>query len=251
MVLCCTDCGTDKLVWDWANGDVVCTACGLVAEERFVDDRIGFNDHDCYAPLHESVSKQVTKQTNLVNAALFNGMLDGADDISKAIDDFCRQGEQDGGVKEREVSRKADIASGVYANTKGFTAKELCTAMNVKPRQLWKAVANHKVVNNTSNRTHDMLKRTIYECVDIPQGREWEVFKVARKFLEAMQDDRVSLQSIKPDKLVVSLMVIACGVVRLNIKKKELCRKYGLSLDTLNKHEALLQKALEGQARDA
>jgi hypothetical protein len=70
------------------------------------------------------------------------------------------------------------------------------------------------------------------------------VFKVAKKFLEALENN-VLIQTIKSDKLVVSLMIIACEVVKLDIKRKKLCREYGLSLDTLNRHEALLQEAMK------
>lgn len=234
MMLSCTDCKSDKLVWDWAAGDVVCTSCGLVVQERFIDDRVSFKDYGDYSPLETPVNKKILKGIDVVNANLFNGMLEETVDVSKVIDDFC----------EGDVLSKADIASGVYANTKGFSANDLCVAMNVKPKQLWKAVVKHKAINN--NRTGDVLKRTIYECEDIPSGQEWDVFKVAKRFLEEFETNAL-IQNIKSDKLVVSLMVIACEVVKLNIRRKDLCRKYGVSLDTLNKHEALLQEALKAQ----
>src|SRR5438046_3093901 len=34
----CFHCGYTKLVEDFANGDVVCTVCGVVAEERSISD---------------------------------------------------------------------------------------------------------------------------------------------------------------------------------------------------------------------
>jgi hypothetical protein len=238
-MLSCTDCKSDRLVWDWASGDVVCTSCGLVVQERFIDDRVSFKDMGDYTPLATPVTKQILKKVDVVNANLFNGMLEGTTDVAKAIDEFCQSSPSDG-----DVLSKADVASGVFANTNGFSAKELCVAMDVKPRQLWKAVVKHKVIN--TNRTSAVLKRTIYECEDIQSGREWEVFKVAKTFLEALENN-VLIQRIKSDKLVVSLMIIACEVVKLDVKRKELCRKYVLSLDTLIRHEALLQEALKAQ----
>lgn len=236
-MLSCRDCKSDRLVWDWANGDVVCTSCGLVAQERFIDERVSFKDIGTYTPMETPVTKQILKKVEAVNANLFNGMLEGTTDVAKTIDEFCQRS-----LCEGDVVSKADIASGVYANTKGFSAKELCDALDVKPKQLWKAVVKHKVIN--TNRTSSVLKRTIYECGDIQSGKAWEVFKVAKKFLEALENN-VLIQTIKSDKLVVSLMIIACEVVKLDIKRKKLCREYGLSLDTLNRHEALLQEAMK------
>lgn len=35
----CTDCGSIRLVTDYAQGDIVCTNCGLVAEAHIIDER--------------------------------------------------------------------------------------------------------------------------------------------------------------------------------------------------------------------
>lgn len=239
-MLTCTDCMSDRLVWDWANGDVVCTSCGLVVQERFIDDRVGFKDYGEYSPLEVPVNKQVLKKVDVVNANLFNGMMEGTRDVAKAIDEFCQVSPSNGG----EVLSKADIASGVFATTRGLSVKDVCGAMDVKPRQLWKAIVKHKVIN--TNRTCDVLKRTIYKCEDIPSEKKWDVLKVANKFLEALEKN-VLIQRFKQDKMILSLMTIACEVVKLDIKRRHLCRKYGLTVDTLNKHEAMLQEALKEQ----
>jgi transcription initiation factor TFIIB len=41
----CDDCGGVQFVQDWAQGDLVCTSCGLVAEERMIDDRPEWRNH--------------------------------------------------------------------------------------------------------------------------------------------------------------------------------------------------------------
>lgn len=84
----CKDCNNDiNLVWDWANGDVVCRRCGLVAEERFVDDRPSFSEYEQYAPLNEK-NEEVQKLSrieklvaDIVNES--NGLL--TEDIGKAL----------------------------------------------------------------------------------------------------------------------------------------------------------------------
>lgn len=230
----CLDCKSVKFVWDWANGDVVCTVCGLVAQERIIEDNVGFKDRDDYYPLDEPVSKRVMTQTNVLNATLFNGMMEGTKEMVQAIDAFCQ--------KSPDVTHKADVVTGMYANTKGISAKDLCVAMKIKPKQLWKATVKHNVIN--TNRTLDLLKRTIYECDDIPEGREWEVLKIARKFLEALETTP-AIQNIKPDRLVVSLMIVACEVLKIGLKRANVCRKYKLSKETLCRHETMLQEALQ------
>jgi len=235
LSMICTDCKSDLFVWDWANGDVVCTRCGLVAQERIIEDKVGFKDRDDYYPLDDvPVSKRVMTQTNILNATLFNGMLEGDKDMAQAINEFCQ--------KSPEVTQKADVVTGMFANTKGIPAKDLCFAMNLKPKQLWKATVKHDIIN--TNRSLDMLKRIIYECGDIPMGREWEVLKVARKFLEVLETTP-AIQNVKPDRLVVSLMIVACDVLKLGLKRSKVCHKYKLSMDTLYRHETMLQEALK------
>ncbi len=238
----CTDCKSDKFVWDWANGDVVCTSCGLVAQERFIDDRAAFKDYDEYAPLDAPTNKTITQHTNHLNAALFNGHLDNTTDMAKTIQDFCNNTPNQ---ETRTKAQRADVLTAAYTNTKGIPAKDLCEALNVKPSTFWKAATKHKVVDkNSSNRPNELLKRTIYENPDIPNGREWSVFKTARKFLEALSATP-SIQGIKPDRLAVSLMIIACEVEQVGLKRNKVCHKYRLCLETLSRHEAMLQEALK------
>ena len=236
------------MVWDWSNGDVVCRACGLVAQERIIDDRDTYRNREEFSPVEIEVSKKTIQQTNALNATLFNGMMEDATDMAKVIDEFCNREIETSSIliKEEDVSKKAEIASCVYANTKGIPTKDLCVAMNVKPKQLWKAAVKHNVIN--TNRTNDLLKRTVYECDEISAGREWEVLKVAKQFLTALNTTSAT-QSIKPERLVVSLMILACEVLKVgNINRATMCRKYGLSKDTLYRHEAMVQEALTKQS---
>lgn len=240
----CTDCKSDKFVWDWANGDVVCTSCGLVAQERFIDDRVAFKDYDEYAPLEAPTNKAIAQHTNELNAVLFNGTLENTTDMAKAIEEFCNKTPNQ---ETRTKAQRADVVTAAYTNTniKGISAKDLCEALNVKPSTFWKAATKHKVVDkNSTNRPSELLKRTIYENSDIPNGKEWSVFKTARKFLEALSATP-SIQGIKPDRLAVSLMIIACEVEKVGLKRTKMCHKYRLCPETLSRHEAILQEALK------
>jgi transcription initiation factor TFIIIB Brf1 subunit/transcription initiation factor TFIIB len=83
----CNSCNTDiNLVWDWANGDVVCRGCGLVVEERFIDDRPPYAENDQYAPLNECANKtKMSRIEKLVGDIIqeANGLR--TEDIGKAL----------------------------------------------------------------------------------------------------------------------------------------------------------------------
>lgn len=233
----CKQCSSTRLVWDWANGDVVCTGCGLVCQERFIDERVPWKEYDDYTPISQPINSKILNQTKIINASFFNGLLDNTDNIAKSVQEFCNQSQS------KNIPKKASIASGIYANTKGLSIKELCDEMKVKTSHFWKASVQNKVSNNP-NRIQDLLKRTIFSCEYIPKKNEWNVLKIANKFLDLMIKNP-SVQKIKPNRLVISLMIIACEIEKLPISRQSFCEKYQLSADTLNKHEMILQQVLK------
>jgi hypothetical protein len=245
----CRDCKSTKLVWDWANGDVVCTGCGLVAQERFIDERVSYKDHNDYCPdkiQTPKVSREFQRaihHTNTINATLLNSALDNTTNMAEAINDFCNQTPQ----MDIAVPKKATITAGIYANTQGVTVKDLCHQMNIKTSNFWKATTCHGVTTmNPQRRFQDLLKRTIYTCEHIPKAKEWQTFKIARQFLEAIHDSPL-FQNIKPERIVISVMIIACGLSKATtMTRADLCKEYKLSPETLAKHEALLQELLRG-----
>lgn len=249
----CRDCKSTKLVWDWANGDLVCTSCGLVAQERFIDERVSYKEYDDYFPgkirtPQESRALQKTIQhTNTINTTLLNNALDNTVDMAEAINDFCNQTPR----LECNVPKKATITAGIYANTHGVNIKNLCQQMSIKTSDFWKATTRHGITTmKPQRRFQDLLKRTIYTCQHIPTGKEWQTFKIARQFLEKIQDSPL-IQNIKPERIVISLMIIACGLSNATkMTRADLCKEYRLSPETLAKHEALLQEILAGGVRE-
>jgi hypothetical protein len=245
----CRDCKSTKLIWDWANGDLVCTACGLVAQERFIDERVSYNDRNYYCsdkiqtPTVSRELQRTIQHTNVINATLLNSALDNTTDMAEAINDFCNQTPR----LEVNVSKKATTTAGIYANTQGVTVKDLCYQMNIKTSDFWKATTRHGLTTmNPQRRFQDLLKRTIYTCEYIPKAKEWQTFKIARQLLEAIHDSP-HFQNIKPERIVISLMIIACGLSKATtMTRADLCKQYKLSQETLTKHEALLQQLLSG-----
>lgn len=244
----CRDCKSTSLVWDWANGDVVCTACGLVAQERFIDERVNYKDYDEYCPSkirtpqESKVFQKTIKHTNIINATLLNNALDTTTDMAEAVNDFCNQSPR----VDVNVSRKATTAAGIYENTQGVAIKDLCQQMNIKTTDFWKATTRHGITTmKPQRRFKDLLKRTIYTCHHIPKAKEWETFKIARQFFEAIHDSPL-FQNIKPERIIISLMIIACELSKATtLTRADLCKEYKLSIETLAKHEALLQQVLK------
>jgi len=45
--LTCSECGSDKLIWDYARGDIICSSCGLVVDRIYCEHTVlhgGFED---------------------------------------------------------------------------------------------------------------------------------------------------------------------------------------------------------------
>ena len=216
----CRDCGGENMVWDWSCGDIVCTKCGLVAVERFIDDRVGWKEYGQYSPLREEEGDGVVDK----NVAEFLEKYHGASDISPVGMDAV------------------DIMDSVE---KGTSTTDICGALNIKTKQMWKMAEEKKIVGK--DRSYDMIKRIVYECEGIPSARAWDVIKAANRFREAVLGCKGVAQGVKIDRLVVSLVVIACcDICKIpGVSVGALCSKYGLAMGTFRKHERMLQGVLE------
>jgi transcription initiation factor TFIIIB Brf1 subunit/transcription initiation factor TFIIB len=230
----CNHCQSDRLVWDWANGDVVCTSCGTINQERFIDDKCNYRDyesHECKEP--KVINKNLNKVVSDVNTIFYNGMIDDTSKITENIQSMCDNN------TTAKVS-KADIVASVYACEKGLTAKELCTNMNVKSNKFWKSVKNDTV---WENRLLDIIKRLVYGCDEFDTKNHWVIIKSARKIIDRIKSSP-ELQNLKPDRFAVSLIYVACNCEKLCQNKKKFVKLFGMSLETLLKHEHIIQTIL-------
>jgi transcription initiation factor TFIIIB Brf1 subunit/transcription initiation factor TFIIB len=228
----CFYCQSNKLIWDWANGDIICTSCGTVNQERFIDDRCYYKDVEDHTYQETNVvDKKVNKIVSAVNSVLHNGMLDDTSNIAHKVESICKN----------EKVTTAQVVASVYVCEKGLTAKELCTSMNVKPNKFWKSVTNETV---SENRLLDIIKRLVYGCVKIETKYNWSIIKCARRIIDRIKS-APEIQNIKTDKLAISLLYIACSCEKIKLSKKELVKIYGISLETLHRHEATIQTILK------
>lgn len=230
----CSDCKSDKLVWDWANGDVVCTSCGLVNEDRFIDDRFcykNYEDHEYEEP--NIIDKKVDKVVSTINSILKNGIIDDSNTIAQKVQHTFED-------NNKRITT-ADIVAGVYSCEKGMTAQDLCTTMNIKPKKFWKAV-KHDIV--WEQRLLDIIKRLVYENVKFDKKQEWPIIKYSMKIIERIKNS-TEIQNIKTDKLAISIIYIACKCEKITYDKKEFVNVYRISLETLKRHEYIVQTVLK------
>lgn len=237
----CRDCNSSKLVWDWANGDIVCTSCGLVNEERFIDDRCNYKYHEDHEPREPKtiVSKKIDNIVDAINTTLYNGMVDDTTVISERVQNVYEKHSNEDNI---EKITKADVVAGVYTCEKGLTARELCTTMNVKAKSFWKSVKSDQIV--WEQRLLDIVKRNVYNCANIEKDKEWNVIKYSSKIIDKIMNS-AEVQNIRLDRLAISLMYIACKCDNLKFDKKEFVKLYGISLETLYRHEHIIQTILE------
>ena len=225
----CTQCYNDNLVWVHADGDIVCPNCGLVVS-RIFDDSITYDNSGwVYQVNHEEqINSTVAKYVS--ELGISREKLEG-------INAACA-----GASAAREKIQKADVAAGIYNTTHGVSGKSICAALNMKPRKFWKSAAG---MSKCENMAQTILKRTIFECAYIPSESAWQVYKVANKILGSIQDQ--GTQTLKPDRLAISLMIVSCEINKVcnaGLKRTRICKEYGISPDTVKKHEALIQALL-------
>jgi hypothetical protein len=230
----CKDCQSFKIVWDWSNGDVVCTNCGLVQLERFIDDCIPYKDVDQYEVIRPPLSKNMITFANEINIKVFGGNNDDAHELLQ-------------GVVDETNKPKTEIAVDIFNSRQtGITAKSFCETLAIKPKEFWKAMDKRGTSSN--DRSYVMLKRLVYDCTLIQDSQEEkQVLRVANKFRETLLQEATVTQAFRLDRLLISLVIIAvCDVVRIkDVTKKVMCKHYNMSIGTLKKHEVVLQSVLE------
>lgn len=216
----CPTCISARVVWNWTDGDIICTGCGLVLEERFIDDRVPASKYSDYKYDEPKLKKNVVASATMIG-------VDMPDSTLQLIQQSCR-----------EKFDKPTVAASIYNTVKGMTAKQICSALDIKPSKFWKAASTSKTADNK-----DILRRTIYECDVIPKDKVCVVMKTAISLFEALEKSNIN-QSLRKDRLAVSLLILSCEMLGIFKKRNVLCKTYKISMETVRKHEYAVQQAL-------
>lgn len=230
-MLKCTDCGSIRVVWDWAAGDIVCTNCGLVLQERFIDDRVPFKEYGDYFQEPKEINQTVKNHTEGIPIQ---------DEIVLASNEWCKD------KREGLRVRKVDVAAGIHSSIQGVPVRAICARMNVRASKFWKATQGQE---GKKGDCLSILKRTVYESEHIPADVAWQVIKVGSKLIDVVNTS-THAQTLRLDRLAISIMIIACDIKSVGPKRSKACKLYGISPDTVRKHEGLIQGLLEKIPRD-
>ena len=224
MAQSCKWCGSENLVWNWADGDVICRGCGTVVQAHLIDDQVPFKESASYDIERMPVNTRCMDRVRIVDAIEPELVVNVAAGIAS--------------------SKKEDVVAGVYGATKGYTVGDLCSRMKVKPKRVWTALSKLGVEAGPLQRGMDILKRIVYECELIESGRSWEVIKTARKMLEKVCETSVAaIQGVNMEKFARSLVVVAtdvCGICQ----RREVMKVLKVNATTLKKHETIIQSGL-------
>lgn len=244
----CDDCGSHKLVVHWREGDIVCSQCGLVKEERILDDTYYGNK-----PFEEDEQPVFSNeaQNETIKWAIESLLGDG----NTLLIDLCTQMfhaiGRTLGKSMRGKTRRAVIAAAIYSASKyhkrGLTAEAIYCMFEIDVWfmysdicALWNACPEFKAILTCS--IDDALARMIYSNQDIP----FDMTKQVHKYCNILRDAVGShLTNAKISKLNACFVYIACQQSNLHISKKDIHKAYGVSIATLTKHESMIQDILK------
>jgi transcription initiation factor TFIIIB Brf1 subunit/transcription initiation factor TFIIB len=246
----CDDCGSHKLVIQWREGDIVCSQCGLVKEERILDDTYYGNK-----PYDEDIQPALCSneaQNETIKWAIESLLGDG----NTILIDLCTQMfhaiGRTSGKSLRGKTRRAVIAAAIYCASKyhkrGLTAEAIYSMFEIDMWfmysdicVLWSTCPEFKAVFATTT-IDDALARMVYSNLDIPFDATKQVLKYCNILRDAVGSH---LTNAKVSKLNACFVYIACQQSNLDISKKDIHKAYGVSMATLTKHETMIQDILE------
>lgn len=255
----CFNCHGSKIVHVVADGDMVCTTCGVVQQSHVIDDTYWGNVkyHEdgeitapppCYErfnPLRETIKTTCIHLLNIEHAFIIERTLHLTDLL----------GAHSNGVSLRGDRRKGAIATCFYLASReamiGLSADVIYAYFQVP---IWKEYSNVVEVLASEFRNDtvccDSLRRLIYTCPLIDARLHWDLIKVAERIRQ--QVHHVVGTTGKPSKLNACYIYIARKVVehgRFCIKSH--CAHFEISTSTLHKHESIIQAALQANNKSS
>jgi transcription initiation factor TFIIIB Brf1 subunit/transcription initiation factor TFIIB len=275
----CAECHSDRIVECWSAGDIVCSNCGLVQYGGILDDRcteygyqdVNFDDNvgststivdarDCKGfdvrkllKYQQQCCPKTDTGANAFGRQLSKMGLDNTIVASSALKFFARAIDDIGSKHIKTVVMAVSLYYSCKLHKNATTLAEICDAFSVSEKRFWqhstsvleslKTLRNFKDIMVASSQ-EDILVRMIYSVPSIPQDSMWDVVKAARNVQARVAVSY--LQGLKPSKLNVTIIYIACCIsLGANVISKAcLANGFGVSQTTMNKHENLIQSIL-------
>ena len=237
----CTDCGSDRLVTTH-EGDFVCTQCGLVKEERCIDDTVHSFGEVWWEQLYEE-----NTNTSIIDKL---GLAHMDDTIKTKILQIHTKASNEGSIK-RKTHDNSFWAACVYLAScelkRGMSPTECMMLLGDASsqdfsRKFWDS---YKEFGGSASQdiapVHNNGLARIIHTLDLPNDKVWEVKKIANRLWEQVRDD---VGTLKGSKLNGSIVCIACKIAGVVPD----LQKLNISKGTLKKHEERIQSILKSRA---
>lgn len=226
----CTDCRGSLFVWT-RDGDVVCKGCGLVAQERYIDDSPEWRNYDDGED-HSRVAPVFLQQKKRKVTIPIEDVV---------LQDLANEYMQLFPERFRETTMTAVcVYKASRALARGWTVDQAMNMFQVSSKDFW---TYYDYINKESKDTtsaYDQLatcKRMIYSLADIDHVK---VINASRQLLERVGDFP---GGIKASKLCVTIVHVACKISGSDLSD-EICDIFNTTKRTLMKHEAYIQQRL-------
>lgn len=273
----CTDCKCTNVVYD--HGDIVCTGCGLVLEERVLDyesewrnfasdadngitdrSRVGAPDElNDKARLMAKLSSRLDEYKMLLRGttSFMERPVDVAlEYIATYIDKTIVRGDD----KRRAVAASAYYLSSRTTLQAGLTKDEICSIMTVDLHLFCKTcsemekllaldesmapVRNLQVEDNQSRVLDDVARAEGWD-----KKMRMAVWRIMNKFIRLIQscDDFASTVA---SKLTAALVYVSCRSSGVKISAKRIATITGTSEASISENETILMKVYKRRAAE-
>jgi transcription initiation factor TFIIIB Brf1 subunit/transcription initiation factor TFIIB len=250
--MACYHCKSTNLIED--GGYLTCRSCGTVNQDGVLAVDVSWME--CSADYRKTFCEE-EHETNCVNNKFLiqlKDILEGlnlADYIVKMVQEVFTMYRQK--HLRRGVHMKGMMAASVYLVCKAekqlLPIPTICNLFDISTTIINQCCVDmeealyYLPIFKRVGKTDDILTRMVYEVHEIED--HWKVIKTCRKLI-----DKLSKHSLfriqKPTKINVTIIFIACGVLKLGIQKNVFQKRFNISALTMINHEKLIQDLLSG-----
>jgi transcription initiation factor TFIIIB Brf1 subunit/transcription initiation factor TFIIB len=264
----CSDCKESKMVWD-RDGDMVCTNCGLVKNEKCISDEPEWRSYEgCEDECRVEVYINEDNEIERKDYKEFQPYLQTYD---KTLQDTASNmyihlkkqevGTQVGTQVASQVASQVKLIGAsskkkliimsicVYLSGKvlkrSLSYSDICTIFQISDTSFWTEynnvipnLRNHKDYNEivSSSKVNNNVSRIVHTLCDAYNFIDkWLLLKVSNDIYNKLSDV-AALQSCKGSKISLAVVYYVCMTLKYNISRREFCNIFKTSESTLKKH---------------
>lgn len=252
----CKDCYSPKLVICQRDGDIVCKGCGLVQEGYLVDDTLyGNTKHDDNGnwSYHHKTKEEQDATSKVVFKRIFGqaSICVLGDEFDRIVVDaclFCEPVAKFHRGEHRHALYCVCFLLACKVNKVDIEPRNVYAYFNVP---MWSHYGKlslevskymSKKEKITLSDTEMILRRMVHDYLNLDKDTAWKVIQVACKI---QQKVKCLVSKVKTCKLNACLVYISCKINNVqSMSMKQVSKIYGVSIQTLKRHELLIQSIL-------